>query len=552
MSQVVVHVGSEAHVFSVGSMRWSPSETGPDVWCAILPQQDGSTVAEIEVSNCSIVPGVPSRSKPLLSAEVSVEGVEGVRMFWPSIWPMGRAAWRRFALPGSPNKNASAGNFCPSWRQRQKSYGPCNLPLPTLGTQQAALMLSADTASARQVLNALDGVLGFPFHVDDTADGVVNPGPSGWNCWGPSDPGQVGGTGIYFLRGGRQNIADLRRAFLIAQCEHERMRRWYRRDTGEPISTEDYPGQTPDLWGYPIPPEAMIPTAPDPLPTPSDFAHEIRGCSRTIQVAEQADSPMAKRSLAGLAGLARLRFSHRGRLPVPGYIPVNLRALQAQADLAPNTGLWGSTGGRQIAWAAFEVAESAKLSGWVGEARTWATAFLHLIDTASMPTGPLQKAQGPPFPAGVFTCQTFEQVILCYGIVGLARQLGVAIPMAVHRILEGIYGPNQVVGILPYYGSSTGPPHFIKTADDAGVPVPVLNQGYPNGEEPGDATHALSALALAASMDPNPLTWVQRGAIYDGTWPSWQQRLAYLTSATAPSNIEWYFGWMAAAQAVSS
>lgn len=548
MSTIKVHVGSEVHSFDAGSPPWSPSETGPDVWCSIQPQQDGSTVAEIEVSNSSLVPGVPSRTKPLLSADVSVEGADGVRETWPSVWPMGRGAWRRYALPGGPNKNASAGNFCPAWRQLQKSYGPCNLPLPTLGTQQAALMLSADVTSAREVLHALNGH--WPFRVDDTSDAVVFTW-EGWSPWGPIDPGQVGGSGIYFMRGGRQNIADLRRAFLIAQCEHERMRRWYRRDTGAPISTEDYPGQTPDLWGYPIPPEAMIPTEPDPLPIPFDFAHEIRGCSRTIQVAEQADSAMAKRSLAGLAGLARLRFSHRGRLPVPGYIPVNLRALQAQADGSPNTGIWGSTCGRQIAWAAFEVAESAKLSGWTGEARAWATAFLKLIDTASMPTGPLQKAQGPPFPSGVFTCQTFEQVILCHGIVGLARQLGVAIPIAVHRIMESIYGPHQVVGILPYYGSSTGPPHFIRTADDAGVPVPVLNQGYPNGEEPGDATHALSALALAASMDPNSLTWVQRGAIYDGTWQSWQARLAYLTSANAPSNLEWYWGWMAAAQAVS-
>lgn len=541
---LIVTVGSERHEFSPGSPRWSPSETGPDVWASIA-----GGVAEVEVSNGSIIPGDKSRTKAMLQGDVTVQAGPGKtlssqREKFPSTWPMGRGAWRRFVIGGTDE----GPSFRSDWRLAAKRYGPCDLPLPTLGAQQRDVMLALDTTSGRMVLTNLR--LGIGFHVDDWDDCVTRY-PGSWMPHGPPDNAGVGGTGIYFATGYRNNVADLRRAYLIAQAEHERGRRWYDRRTGDSISTESYPqNPTPDLYGYPVPPEAMIPTQPDPLPLPYDDAHMIRGFRRTLQVAEQADSPMAKRSLSGLAGFARLVRSHRGRLPVPGYTPINLAALQWQAGQAPHTGIFGAACGRQIGWDAFLVAADAKLSGWKGEAQSWAVAFLAMIDTATTPAGPIQKAKGGSgnWPVTEFTCQTFEQVILAYGCAGLAIQMGVPVPIFVHRILENIYGPNNA---LPMLGA--GPPHYIKTAESNGFPVARLTEGVPNGTGDlyGDPAHSEAACALAASIDPNPATWVERGRLYNHAFPTWEAKRDWLTS-TAVLTLDWECSLLAQMQRIEA
>lgn len=566
MSMLTIVSGTERFyarlpVSQQATQSWFSSATAPDV--RVFSWLDGQIpVYEVEASNCSLVIGDKTKTKPRLHAEVQIIAPRGWRLVetnvrpFPTDWPMGRASWRRFALIQNASDEAEAreakyGRFCPSWAQRRASYGPCGMPLPQLGSQQTVAMTSIDTARARMIRNALWAKTAF--HIEDYSDGVLLPGPDNWMCHGPADPGDVAGSGIYFFNGHRQNLADLRAAHLIAQCEHDRMKRWYQRSDGEPISTEHYPGQiTPDTWGQPfIPPEANIAdNGGDPLPTPYDFAHLIRGIRRTIQFAEQADSPMAKFAVRGIAAEQRLRFSERGRLPVPGYNPVNLHALQVEAEKAPNTGLFGPTCGRQIGWPAFCIAESMRLSGMIGGTRSWGEAYLKLIETASMQTGVIQKAIGGPFPDHAFTCQTFEQVILAYGTVGIAKQLGVSTPVAVHRMLESIYGPRTQVPILPW-ASQRGPPHFLVTADQNGIPLPVLKDGAADGAVAGDATHAMSALAIAAHIDPAPMTWVARGQVYGNPFADWKAKLAWLTSGSI-TEIAWDAGWVAQAQKVAA
>jgi hypothetical protein len=564
MSTLTVTTGSHTHTLALApdanwSEVWSPTPDSLDVrlFSRKLPAPPGTALeaweCELEGSNASVVVGDKTKTKPLIQASVDVEYsgglVVGPRMDWPTVWPIGRASWRRFVIGGAAdrreNYRISLGQFSSSWRQRSKAFGPAMMPLPTLGDQQRTAMISQDTASFQYILAALQK--GQVWHLDDTMDGVLLP-MYGWAPHGPSDPGGVGGTGIVHFTGYRQNIADLRRAYLIAQCEHDRGRRWYVRETGESLSTEHYSGTTPDCWGYPIPPEAMIQTEQDPLPLGYDAAHEIRGYRRTLQIAEQADSPMAKHSLTGLAGMARLRYSQRGVLAKPGYHPCTLSQLTLEANAAPGTGTYGSIAGRQLGWDAFLVAEDLKLNGVHGENAVWANAMLDYIETATTPTGPIQKSLGGSggWPETYFSCQTFEQPLLAFGAAGLAKQVGRDIPVFVHRVAESIYGPATKVPILPY-NSSVGPRHYLKTADDSGAPLAELS----DGSDIGDPAHALSMLALQASLDLRPETWVARGALYEHPFPSWKDKLAGLTSGIA-TEIIGQAGWVAQAQRVAA
>lgn len=542
---------------------WRPSDTLPDV--RIFAQRVGDVyLIEREVSNRSLVIGHKERTKPRIQCPISDMPPSG----WaiadprqgknPSDWPMGRASWRRYVLYQGTANGAAAdaamrlalGTFRADWRGVAAKFGPCNMALPRLGDQQRVRIMSEDGASARFVLNSV--INGTQFHVEDYSDGVLLP-MLDWNPIGGQDGAEVGGTGVYFTTGWHQNVPDLQRAFILAQCEHERAKGWYVRETGEPISTEHYQGQTPDIWGAPfVPPEAQIAnTGGDFLPVPYDYAHEIRGFRRTAQVAEQALSPMATFSLRSLSSLARLRFSQRGRLPSPGYAPVNLTTLQWNAssapgaktadgyvnlNLGPNTGLFGSTCGRQIGWSAFEVAYTAKLCGWSAESRLWAESFLIFLDTAVSPTGPIQKAKGGSgnWP-NVFSCQTFEQVILAYGAMALAVQLGKPTPTFVARVIENIYGPDT---LLPMLGN--GPPHYIRTAEANGAPVQRLSDPAPNGTGDlyGDPAHAEAACALAATFDLNPQRWLDRSCLYNHPFPNVEAKLAWLTSSDV-THLDW-------------
>lgn len=558
-------------------MMWLPSNTLPDARVFVRKNGDSYEI-EREFSNGSLVLGHPELTKPLIQCDVGEESIGGWSIAgprWgcgdPTVWPMGRGSWRRYVLyqgPDAPGDQRSAaetlaaGVFRADWRATAKSFGPCNMPLLRLGEQQRVVINSQDTASLRFVQQAINS--NQPWHLEDWDDGVWFPW-AGWNPMGPTDPGGVGGTGIYFFRGWHQNVADLRRSYLIAQCEHERMHHWYNRADGEPISTEHYPNNpTPDVWGLMAPPEALIQnTGGDPLPPHYDFAHEIRGFGRTGQVAEQAASPMATFSLRALSSLARLRFSQRGRLPSPGYAPVNLRTLQWNAasapgaktsdgyvnlNLGPNTGLYGSTAGRQVGWTFFEVALTAKLCGWTAESRQFAESALIWLETAVSPTGPIQKAAGGSgnWP-NVFSTQTFEDVILAYGAGGMAMQLEKPTPTFVRRVLDNIYGPGNS---LPMLGN--GPPHYIRTADTSGVPVQRLTEPAPNGTGDiyGDPAHAEAACALAAHYETSTAgcaTWVDRGRLYNHYFPDWQQKLGWLTSSSVTS-LSWEAGWVAQAQ----
>lgn len=561
MPNLQIQTGDFTHTFPLPTApgwvtTWSPSDDSLDVWIAIQ-QVPGGWVAECEIGNVSFVVGDASKTKPRIEVpvEVSVENSMdvGTPIYmahvavrpYPSDWPIGRSTWRRIAINSSfADSNWPA--FRDNWRQLATSFGPCDLPIPTQGGGQRAIIVNQDAASLRNVYASLRA--GTPFRIEDTSDGVILP-MLGYMPMGPWDPGEVGGTGVYFMTGWRNNKSDMRRAYLMAPCEHEREKHYYRRDTGTPISTEDYPGITPDYWSMGTIPEAAIPdSGGDPLPQPYDFAHKIRGYRRTMQVAEQTDSPMAFRSLASLVGNERLRFSHRGRPAQPGYIPMNLRVLMDAAKADPSGGIFGSIAGRQIAWTFYALAGLAKLSGWTTEENIQANFFLDFIETATTPTGPIQKCMGGSggWPQTAYAEQTFEQVILCYAVAAVAIQIVRPVPVFVHRVLENIYGPNTLLPILPYGGTQQGPPHYVRSAQDDGTPVTRLADPLSTY---GDPAHAEAACGLAASLpgELNPSAWLDRAAKYGHAFPDWASKQAWLTS---PGNTElsWTAGLLGMAQ----
>lgn len=538
MTTLQITCGSEPHNFDLPTAPgwhefWSPSVDGLDV--RVFAQQGpAGWDCRVRISNDSVVIGDPSKTKPRIQAAISMaidnQQAQPSTIF-PADFPMGRGAWRRIQIgPETPI------TFRDDWRTASKTYGPCNMPLPRFGDQQRSVMLSRDGTSLRAIHGALQQRQQWTY--EDSQDGVFTY-PLGFAPHGPPDVGQVAGSGIYFNTGYRQSKPDLQRAFLIAQCEGDRTRFWVERTTGEPISTEHYPANpTPDTWGYPAIPEvlALLGTEADPLPLPYDFAHCIRGFRRTAQVAEQAGDPMCKWMIHAMAQEQRLRFSHRGRLGVPGYQPGNLAALTALAE-PPNTGVFGSEPGRQIGWPMFLVAYDAKLNGWVGEMETWADFALEFLAKAVTPTGPIQKViAGSGWPnTPVYKCQSFEQVILGYGAAALAIQRGKLSPIFTTRVLESLYGPST---LMPILGGTAfrGPDHYPRSANDDGTPVTRLQDGTAGY---GDPTHAEAACALMAVL-ADPTTWLTRWNLYGTTgFSTWQEKLAWATSLQAPDNLHW-------------
>lgn len=521
--------------------------------------------AVFAVGNTSIVRGDAARSRPTTSATISVSPGAGWEVGWdclrsmPDVFPTGREFYRRLVLfpKDQPQlkaraENIAQGTFSHNWAARQRAYGATAMPLPTLGTAQAAAIWNLDAQRLGMLRNAL--VNGTPIWIDDTQDGPVLLVGRGWRPHGPSDPGDVGGTGIYFHTGWRQNPNDLKLAVLMAECEHERMIRWCDRATGRIIDQSDYPTPTPDTWGLykGLPELAPVRSSPDLLPPAYDFAHLIRGFRRSLQVALQADCPMAKRSVAGVAATERLRFSERG---VPntggGYNPVNFRVLLDEATLHPGKGIWGSTFGRQIAWAVFASANDMLLSGERPGHRPFMHAYLEIARLAGMlGTGAFQKGRGGQFPSGLAPNgqpanyeQMFEGGIRSQAIASAARVLGEPLPACTLRWIDEVFGAGTQLARLSG-GGTTGPVHFIATSD-AGVGI------YPNltyGSGGGDAAHNLASIALAAHLDPtNRSAWVERGRLYGTAYSTVADKVAALTAPNA-TILDWDAAWLAQAQ----
>jgi hypothetical protein len=561
MSDLILHVGprvvpfsAEGHKGEWGPLQWAPDDKLPDASC-FMRHAGVFIQGELAIGNVSIVPGKIAATKPARGARIVPEPGVGWGIVWdldrpwPNSFPIGREAWRRFCLyPADQPKfqpeaeMLARGIFHPDWGKHRRSYGPTNMTLPTLGTAQAANIEAIDAKRLASVRTSLAGRT--PFSIDDGEDGVYA-FPGDHAPLGPPDPGAPGGSGIQFSTGWRQNLNDLQLAVLMAPCEHVRMFRYYRRDSGAVLTVDDYPGEgpSPDLWGGPLPETVGVPNA-DPIPFPYDFAHEIRGTRRTMQLTEQLDSPMARRSLAGVAAVARMRFSERGRLPIPSYWPVNIASLLQQARAEPHSGIWGSTAGRQIGWAAFENAQDIKVNGGTVGQKKWAADFLDLIEVAVSPAGVFQKAWGSPFPEKVdasgnriYAMQTFEYVILAYGVCGLAIQTGSSRgKSAILKGLEEIYGPKTRVPILPYYRAA-GPWKFIWTTDGKGMLEHLSDGEAASPDVQGDATHAEAAIALAHHLSGDP-SWLERMRFYNAGFPSWKIKLAALTSPEATS-IDW-------------
>lgn len=574
MTDLTIYADDEPFAFTCpppdpnAPRSWSPLlfRAGTEVDVPVFMRRVGASMIEVEygVGNTSIVRGDPTKTRPTTGATVSLEpgrqwsiALDLVRPT-PDSFPTGREFVRRLVLydKAQPSlkqraQNIAAGVFSGAWMTRREAFGPIGMPLPTLGVQQKANITSIDWQRANALASAL--VQGLPYWVDDTQDGPILIVPNSWRPHGPSAAGDVGGTGIYFHTGWRDNPADLRVAVLMWQCEHERMVRWCDRATGRIIDQSDYPTPTPDCCGVVkgLPELEPVRALPDPLPPPYDFAHLIRGFRRSLQVALQADYPMAKRSVAGVAAVERLRFSERGiPNPGPGYSPVNFRILLEEATANPGKGIWGSTFGRQTAWPVFASACDMLVNGEAPGHRPFLHAYLEIARLAGMPTGAFQKARGGQFPSALAPNgkpasfeQMFEGGIRSYALAAAAKVLGEPKPACLGDWIGEVLGPGTQVPVLTG-GGTTGPIHFIATCDD-GVGI------YPNltwGSGSGDAAHVLASLALAAHLDPvlRP-AWIERGIHYGTVYSTIADKVAALTAPGA-TILDWDAAWLAQAQ----
>lgn len=580
MSDLLIHADAETFSFDCpptdpsNPRAWSPLmfKAGAEVDVPCFMRRAGPLIeVEFAVGNTSIVIGNPAATRPVTSATIAVEAGPGWSIAWdlearpmPDNFPSGREFWRRLVLYPSAQPdlrpraaNLARGVFAGTWPTRRNAYGPVGMPLPNLGAAQRANIEQIDRNRYGLLRDGLQH--NKPVALEDSQDGpIILPGHN-WRPPGPAQGGDVGGTGIYFFTGWRDNQYDLCIAYLMAQCEHERMLRWCDRATGEIIDQSRYPTPTPDLWGvYKGLPEIPAPLRQDYLLEPYDFAHLIRGFRRTKQVALQGDSPMAKRSIAGTAATERLRFSERGVPNVGGgYNPVNLRVLNADALAHPTKGVWGNIPGRSLFWPVFCNALDILVNGPGLGRFAFGQAVLDFVNKAAMPTGCFQKGRGGsgPFPTvnlptgeAVYYEQFFESVIRAYGIAGTAKQLMAPLPACVLSNLHQTMGPSTLVPISPYYGSQRGPWKFIATSDDKVGIYTQLRDGVGEGTIPGDATHAMSGIALAAFLDaPNKADWIERGRLYGHPYSTVADKVMSLTSGGA-TVIDWEVAWLAQAQ----
>lgn len=537
---------------------WFPSDDPdvPDMDARSMKTAEGLVLFEIAVGNTSILPGNKGATKPGHACSVgigispgwSIVSPIGHNRGFPTLWPIGRETWRRLVC--YPNNRPELarkaqllanGPWHPKWRANQKSYGPCNMPLPLLSAGQHPVIFQHDKALLAGLSNGIHGD-----KLDDSEDAVLMYS-HGWFPHGPPRGDTEGGSGIYFSQGWRQNDADRGVAMAMAPSEHERMLHYRHRATGLPLSVDHYPGTgpSPDLWGDVLPEIKGVPNF-DPLPPPYDFAHRIRGRRRTHQLAQQVDSPMARYSVASGAAYGRMQFSERGRMPVPGYHPENLATWEQQVANAPGTGLWGKIGGRMMGWTFYDLAMDAKVNGWTAGNQAYAERVLAMIGKGATAAGVFQKGYGGSFPSvvdaagkAIYVMQTFEYDILAYGVIGLATQLGGGSSAATRAILNGlgqIYGPDTLIEIGPYYGGK-GPWKWIHVADSNG-PIAPLDKGEPlGGNILGDATHAESGIALALHMQSRGSSaWLQRAAMYDDPAPTWKDKLRRLEAQT---RLDW-------------
>jgi len=348
--------------------------------------------------------------------------------------------------------------------------------------------------------------------IEDSEDGLLTLPVDGWRPWGIADRGAPAGSGIWFWTGWERTPETPAYLWLVSACTHERAWHAYDADTGAVITADWYgePGPkyqqaTHDRNNGWLPQFVDVAATPDPLLEPYDNAHSIRGFRHLVALSEMTDSPMVLRSLKSRAAQMRMQCSEIGPYPSGGYAAPCLRTYLSWARQIPGGGFFGEDTGRQFGWPAYLIAQSIKKG--CKENLPWAKMFVDFAQTAAMQNGIFSRcASGNPqsvwYDPENDTAHAFEVPIFAAGVIGCAKQAGVAVPRFLLRGFSELY---ENAPIYPYY-NGFGPPQYAYVAKRGGNPYPNIPGGKANA---GDFTHVLTGAALAASLDGDADRWLR-------------------------------------------
>lgn len=572
LATVHIHAPGAAEVAIIlpvpTSTTWSSDDPGsPSAWhptalldCWHSARKVGECIElEVEISHASFIPGRPARAW-LPSASVSVSAGSGwgivpdVARPWPSSWPTKRGAWRRYGLypAGRPDLRGKAqviarGDMLPS--PNFASWGPLNMPIAELREDLAA---SLATHWAEQVIylretlshgqnhyykdaNGNDAFSGW--YAEDSADAPVN-GPDRWVWWGPKNPDDPGGSGVFFSTGWQRCVEFARYALLACQPLHERMWLAYNRATGQPITVEDYGAVTPKyVPGTGDPNNDSLPefrnvATSDPMPLPYDTAHRIRHDRYAIVAHEFTGSPMARRMVFNAAAQCRLQWTERGGTDQWCY---DLAAMYKRVQAAPHQGLLGTYGGRSMGEPALVIAAARKFGMQGGD--DWAAMFLDFLEIGAPPHGVIQRAWEP---SGAWSggphdlAHSFEVPMLEAGGLAIARQFKRPVPRQIALALRSVFCNPAL--LQPYESSNVGPWNYLHVGAHDGASYAKLVDGQTTpGSKPGDATHAEFGCALGYSATKDP-AFLEAMATVGLPAPSVEAKKAQLEAA---SGLDW-------------
>lgn len=538
--QVHFHIGTTDSAVSVPEPTgtawvtdWRPGDRHtPDVWYAVRKVGD-CIEAEVEVSNASFHPGCWARPDiPHVTVTVSAGAgwtlVQGVARPWPSVWPIKRGAWRRFGVypSGRADLRLQAQILARGqlYNPIYSSWGPANMPLPSLNPTLASKLAADWNGRYLGLRSALPNPSGW--YAEDSEDSPRAKG-HGWVVHGPDDPGAPAGSGVYFSTGWQRCVDFARYALLMCQPCHERMWLAYNRQTGEPITVDDYGSVTPkyspgthdpnnnDLPGY-----RGIPTNQIGLPDPYDTAHRIRHDRYPIAAFEFTGSPMARRMVLHAAAQCRLQWSERGETDQWSY---NIKNMFLRVQANPHQGLSGTYGGRSLGEPAFVIAAAKKFGAT--DADDWAKMFLGMVGLAAPAHGVIQRNNEPgggAWDGGANDlAHSFEVPMLGIGTLALARQFNLPIPKQIATAMRAVFVDSP---LRDYYSGNRGPWDYLYVGAHNGAAYQAITGGQTTpGAPEGDATHAALGCAIGYSITKDP-AFLDASARVGLPAPSWQAK----------------------------
>lgn len=544
----MIHVPSIPLIPLVWNESWTPSTgTTPHVKTFTYKKLSGVVIHYAAVGNADVVRGIVGSARPQLVQGFEVahprgyEVVEDCVRIWPNVWPTMRVAVRRYALypRNRPDLYPEAvreahGIYTTRWRRAREDYGPTGIPLPNLTSSQLASEAAKVSLWLAEIRKHLQngthgGTETVPTGGWDYQEGPVTPLPFGWRGWGPVRRDEQAGSGVFWFTGHEQAPDMPAYCWLASSGNFERWWHVLDRNTGEPITADNYgdPGPMYQVGSQTLnnrflPEVQGVAPANDPLQLPYDASHSIRGYRHTVAMSEFTNHPVIGWMLRSIAAQFRLQYSERGPHQSQGqnYVPPSLRRWLQDVIAVPGRGFFGQDTGRMLGEPATVIAQSIKRGG-ASENRPWATMFCQVVETGVMENGIFSRSSEPGPPIGTTTAQwealnvwyhhahdlahSFEVSYLMHGYFACARVTGRQIPPKMFRYAESLYEKGPM---LPYYGG-VGPPQYAFVAARGGAGYPDIPGGKNNA---GDSTAAHVGAALAAHMNPaQRQRWISAG-----------------------------------------